>query len=109
MQVFKFGGASVRNAESIKNLAQIVKAYQSEPLLIVVSAMDKTTNKLEQLLNSYFYQRGDEQEVFNKIKAFHFQILTELFTDQQNPVYHEIENTFVEIDWILEEEPQDPY
>jgi len=109
MQVFKFGGASVKNADSIKNLARIVQAYQSEPLLIVVSAMDKTTNKLELLLNSYFYRTGDEQEVFNKIKAFHFQILSELFADPQNPIFHEIENTFVEIDWILEEEPQDPY
>lgn len=109
MQVFKFGGASVKNADSIKNLARIVQAHQSEPLLIVVSAMDKTTNKLEQLLNSYFYRRGDEQAVFDKIKAFHFQILSELFSDVNNPVFHEIENTFVEIDWILEEEPQDPY
>src|SRR5690554_4301421 len=109
MQVFKFGGASVKNADSIKNLTRIVQAHQSEPLLIVVSAMDKTTNRLEQLLNSYYYRTGDEQEVFNKIKAFHFQILSELFTDPQNPIFHEIENTFVEIDWILEEEPQDPY
>ena len=109
MQVFKFGGASVKNADSIKNLTRIVQAHQSEPLLIVVSAMDKTTNKLEQLLNSYFYRRGDEQAVFDKIKAFHFQILSELFSDVNNPVFHEIENTFVEIDWILEEEPQDPY
>ncbi len=109
MQVFKFGGASVKNADSIKNLTRIVQAHQSEPLLIVVSAMDKTTNKLEQLLNSYFYRRGDEQAVFDKIKAFHFQILSELFSDVNNPVFHEIENTFVEIDWILEEEAQDPY
>src|SRR5690554_1824985 len=109
MQVFEFGGASVKNADSIKNLTRIVQAHQSEPLLIVVSAMDKTTNKLEQLLNTYFYRRGDEQAVFDKIKSFCFQILSELFSDVNIPVFHEIENTFVEIDWILEEEPQDPY
>src|SRR5690606_6138973 len=109
MQVFKFGGASVKNADSIKNLTRIVQAHQSEPLLIGVSAMDKTTNKVAQLLNSYFYRRGEEQAVLDKIKASHFQNLSELCSDVNNPVCHEIENTCVELDWILEEEPQDPY
>lgn len=54
MQVFKFGGASVRDAESIKNVASIILKYKEEPLLVVVSAIGKTTNALEELTKTFF-------------------------------------------------------
>lgn len=53
MQVFKFGGASVKDAEGVKNLTKIVQNYPKTNLLIVVSAMGKTTNKLEELTWAY--------------------------------------------------------
>nr|MBC7613652.1 aspartate kinase [Pseudopedobacter sp.] len=109
MQVFKFGGASVKDAEGIKNLAEIVKLNLSESLLIVISAMGKTTNALEKLTDSYFYQKDDILEAFEEVKAYHFQILHQLFSDAQHPVFDEISNTFVEIDWIIEDVPVDPF
>ena len=54
MKVFKFGGASVKNAEAIKNVASILEQYKGEQLLIVVSAMGKTTNNLENVVKDFF-------------------------------------------------------
>lgn len=108
MQVFKFGGASVKDAAGVKNLAQIVQNHaQGKHLLIVISAMGKITNKLEEL--TWAFVRGDENthQLFEEIKAFHFNIINELFEDHQNPVYNDVANTFVEIEWLLEEEASD--
>ncbi len=107
MQVFKFGGASVKNAEGVKNLAQIVKDHQKSNLLIVISAMGKMTNKLEEL--TWAYVKGEEKahQLFEEIKAFHFEIISSLFEDQKNPIYDDVANTFVEIEWLLEEEASD--
>lgn len=108
MLVFKFGGASVKDAEGVINLAQIVKRYPKEKLLIVVSAMGKMTNKLEALTRAYLH--GEEEEthqLFEEVKAYHFGILENLFPDHQHPVYNDIANSFVEIDWLIEEEATD--
>jgi aspartate kinase len=107
MQVFKFGGASVKDADGVKNLAKIVQNYPNNNLLIVISAMGKMTNKLEEL--TWAYIKGDEvmHQLFDEIKAFHFEIIHTLFKDQKNPIYDEVANTFVEIEWLLEEEASD--
>ena len=107
MQVFKFGGASVKDASGIKNLATIVKDYPANNLLIVVSAMGKITNKLEEL--TWAYVKGDESvhEIFDEVKAFHFDVISTLFEDAKNPIYDDVANTFVEIEWLLEEEAND--
>src|SRR5690606_35671746 len=109
MQVFKFGGASVKDANSIKNIVRIVESYKNEPLLIVVSAMGKTTNRLENLLDAYYHGVGSVQEIFDDLKRFHYSITEELFTDPSHPIFDEVANTCVEIDWIIEEDPQDEY
>ncbi len=107
MQVFKFGGASVKDAAGVKNLAQIIQNYPATDLLIVISAMGKITNKLEEL--AFAYIKGEEraQQIFEEVKAFHFNIIELLFEDHQNPVYDEVANTFVEIEWLLEEKASD--
>lgn len=108
MLVFKFGGASVKDAEGVINLAQIVKRYPKEKLLIVVSAMGKMTNKLEALTRAYLHGEQEEtHQLFEEVKAYHFGILEKLFPDHENPVYNDIANSFVEIDWLIEEEPTD--
>ena len=108
MLVFKFGGASVKDAEGVINLAQIVKRYPKEKLLIVVSAMGKMTNKLEALTRAYLHGEQEEtHQLFEEVKAYHFGILEKLFPDHKNPVYNDIANSFVEIDWLIEEEPDD--
>ena len=106
MLVFKFGGASVKDAAGIVNLARVVNLYRDEKLLIVVSAMGKTTNALENLTQAYLNQAGDVHEIFEEIKQYHYRIMAELF-DQSDPVFDEVANTFVEIDWMIEDEPHD--
>lgn len=109
MQVFKFGGASVKSAENIKNVVSIVERYRDSSLLIVVSAIGKTTDKLVKVTESYIKRDGACFEHLESLKKEHFDILHELFPDHNHPVYDDIANTFVEIEWILEEDPQDDY
>lgn len=107
MQVFKFGGASVKNAENIKNVVQIVEK-QSSPLLIVISAIGKTTDQLVKITDSYFQQDGRSFDLLSQLKQQHIDLLGELFPDGHF-IFDDIANTFVEIEWILEEDPQDEY
>lgn len=108
MLVFKFGGASVKDAAGVANLASIVKKYPGEQLLIVVSAMGKTTNALEKLTRAYVDGSDELDTVYNEIKDYHQQILTGLF-EPGHPVFNDVANTFVEIDWMIEDEPHDDY
>ena len=107
MEVYKFGGASVMNASAVKNLVSIIKKSGHHNLLIVVSAMGKMTNKLEELSNAYNFGEDKTHELLETIKAYHFNILNELFPDHQHPVYNDVANSFVEIEWMLEEEASD--
>ena len=107
--VFKFGGASVKDADGIKNLAKILKINSDKKLLIVISAMGKTTNALEELTKAYFDKLNTIDEIFNGIKTYHHEIIAELFEGSNKSIEDDIENTFVEIDWILEDEPHEEY
>ncbi len=116
MKVFKFGGASVKDAEAVKNVATILKRYPHENIVVVVSAMGKVTNALERLTNAFFYSgehKISEPEntvlVLEEIKKFHFDIIEELFPDKNHPLYNEINNVFVELDWAIEEKPVHSY
>ncbi|MDT3402076.1 aspartate kinase [Mucilaginibacter terrae] len=108
MLVFKFGGASVKDAAGVANLAHVVQKYAHEQLLIVVSAMGKTTNALEKLAKAYFNHADDVHELYEEVKQYHYTIMHQLFEDG-HPVFDEVNNTFVEIDWMLEDEPVDTY
>ncbi|WP_113635061.1 aspartate kinase [Nubsella zeaxanthinifaciens] len=107
MQVYKFGGASIKNTEGIKNVTQIIQAYGTNNLLVVVSAMDKTTDRLQELAFAHINGDDNKHQLLEDIKSFHFDIISKLFTDTQNPVYNDVANTFVEIEWLLEEEAED--
>jgi aspartate kinase len=109
MKIFKFGGASVKDAEAVRNVADILRLFPGEELIVVVSAMGKTTNTLERLCEAFFAGKGEAQEILNEIKEFHFQILNKLFPDRAHPVYDELHNTFVELDWALEDKPEYAY
>jgi aspartate kinase len=109
MKVFKFGGASVKDAEAVRNVVNVLKKFQNEPLIVVISAMGKTTNALEKLVNAWFYKEEDPEHTLNEIKQFHYSILNDLFSDRQHPVYDEVNNTFVEIEWAIEDAAQREY
>ncbi|MGZ8535271.1 MAG: aspartate kinase [Flavitalea sp.] len=105
MQVFKFGGASVKDAEGVKNVVDVLKQFQGSKICVVISAMGKTTNSLERLAKAYFYKAEDAESLLEGIKAYHFDICKQLFESPAHPIYTELENTFVEIHWAIEDEP----
>lgn len=105
MRVFKFGGASVKDAEGVRNVTRILRMFPDERVMVVVSAMGKTTNKLEALWKAYIRQE-DTKVHLEGIRACHQEIVKELFADDAAPVLDDVDNTLVEIEWILEETPQ---
>lgn len=110
MRVFKFGGASIKDAEAIKNVGTIIQTHQTEPLLVVVSASGKMTNALERVLNAYWKQdQATMQAELTGVRQHHETLLATLFPNPEHPVYTDIHDTFIDLDWILEEIPQDPY
>lgn len=109
MQVFKFGGASVKDADSIKNVASILQKYGATNTIVVISAMGKTTNKLEELTNAWFYKKGDSNLILNELKTFHLSIIENLFLNKSENIINEIDNIFVELNWAIEEEPASTY
>jgi aspartate kinase len=107
MEVYKFGGASVKDADGVRNVVGIIQNAGDQKLLVVVSAMGKITDKLEELSNAYLFGQPDAQNIFEDIKAFHFGVITQLFSDHNHPIYNDVANSFVEIEWLLEEEATD--
>jgi len=99
-QVFKFGGASVKDAEGIKNVANIVGNFSSEKLLIVVSAMGKTTNALEVLLEK---SRNDEDysAALNELRDFHTTIIDDLGGDSVVDLKNEINKQLSYLEKLL--------
>lgn len=108
MKVFKFGGASVKDANGIKNLALILEQNRKHNPVVIISAMGKTTNDLEQVARSFYLKKDDAFEKINKVKAFHRSILTELFP-KNHPIFDAVTNLFVEVEWALEDEPRPEY
>jgi aspartate kinase len=109
MKVFKFGGASVKDANAVKNVADILRFFPNESIIVVVSAMGKVTNALERLTDAFYYKKEDPETVLEEIKKYHFTILEQLFPDKNHPVHIEISNTFVELDWAIEDERSPDY
>ena len=109
MQVFKFGGASVKDADGVKNVAEVLKQFPNEKLCVVISAMGKTTNALERLTKAFFYKTENAEEILEEIKHTHYTICKNLFTNSSHPIYTDLENTFVELHWSIEDEPTHSY
>jgi aspartate kinase len=108
MKVFKFGGASVKDAAGIKNVASIIRQYGGKNLLIVVSATGKTTNALEEVVAAYFDKNKNAKEAFEPVKQNHLKICTELF-QADNDVFNRLQNVFSEVEWQLEENRMESY
>ena len=95
MKIFKFGGASVKDAEAIKNVGSILLRYEHEDILVVVSAMGKTTNALEECLKHLI--KRDELNFYHSVDslvAFHEDIAGGLFHNRHHAVFQFIHDTF---------------
>lgn len=84
MKVFKFGGASVKNADAVRNLANILQRYDDN-IVVVISAMGKITDLLETLVKAYFNRSLEKQEIFLQFKAYHTGICDRLFGEGATP------------------------
>ena len=91
MIVFKFGGASIKDADAVRNLAKIIKGY-NDRIIIVVSAMGKTTNAMEKVTENYFNNNPEIQSALEIVESYHYNILNDLFPDKGTPVFREIDN-----------------
>ncbi|MBK7388722.1 MAG: aspartate kinase [Bacteroidetes bacterium] len=109
MKVFKFGGASVKDAAAVRNMTAILKMFSAEELVVVISAMGKTTNALEKVTNAYFSDISEAPKNLDVVKKYHLELMEELFPDKSHQVYNLVNNLFVEIEWVLEESPSRSY
>ena len=90
MRIYKFGGASVKDANGVKNLITILNTLGSEKTLIVVSAMGKTTNSLELVVKNYFDNMEELQYSINEVFTFHNKILNDLFNDNKHKIFSDV-------------------
>ncbi|NBC06535.1 MAG: aspartate kinase, partial [Bacteroidetes bacterium] len=109
VRVFKFGGSSLKDADAVRNVANILKQYANERLVVVVSAMGKTTNALETVVESHAAQDGKAFELLSTIKQQHYHTIEALMGAQSQEAMVAVNDAFVEIEWVLEEEPYENY
>ena len=101
MKIFKFGGASVKDADGIKNVYDVLQKAGYEDVLLVVSAMGKTTNALEVVIKNYFDKSPELSSSVQEIKKYHNQILLDLFEDDNHPVFASINEQFSDLEYFL--------
>jgi aspartate kinase len=101
MRVFKFGGASVKDAKGIENLALVLQKVGHKNTLIVVSAMGKTTNALELLIANYLNDTSKVKQSLETLKSFHINILIDLFKNERHPVFKKVDVLIEELSNFL--------
>ena len=101
MRIFKFGGASVKDATGIKNVYDVLQKVGYDDVLLVVSAMGKTTNALEVVVKDYFEKSASLQSSIQDVKKYHNQILLDLFEDDKNLVFKAVSDLFGELEYFL--------
>ena len=97
MQLLKFGGASVRDADGVRNLEKVLQHVGTEKTLIVISAMGKTTNALEKVIEHYFNSKHELQSSIQDVKKYHNGILLELFENESHEVFKVVTALFREL------------
>jgi aspartate kinase len=110
MKVFKFGGASVNNYERIQNVKDILSLYKDEKLVVIISAMGKTTNALEKVAEAFFKGNKDEAlQLFGVIKNQHLTTAKYLLVTHYNRCEEHLNNFFTEVEWLLHDKPVREY
>ncbi len=110
MKVFKFGGASINSIERIKNTGDIIGSYKGEKLLIIISAMGKTTNALEKVVDAFFEGRKEDAlQLFEQVKESHLNTLKYLVTLNWQRAEAQLKDFFTEVEWLLHDKPVREY
>lgn len=106
MQVFKLGGASINSVERIREAATLLEQYRDEKLLVVISAMGKTTNALEKVAEAFFEERRDDAlQLFEQVKQHHLTIAKYLLITRFNDTLEQMSQLFTETEWALYDKP----
>ena len=101
MRIFKFGGASVKDADGVKNVVDVLQKVGHEDVLIVISAMGKTTNALEIVIKNYFEKSNEFHASLQEVRKYHNQILLELFEDENHDVFFAVNSHFADLEYFL--------
>src|SRR5690554_182468 len=110
MKVFKFGGASVKDAAGIRNVAEIIKVYEDDKkTLVIVSATGKTTNALEKVVDAYYNNAVELKDEIKKIKDNHNNICKDLFENSNHEVFKQLEVSFSNLERFVGEDIPDNY
>ncbi len=110
MNVFKFGGASVNSIERIKNVGAILKKFSGEKILVVISAMGKTTNALEKVVDAFYNSKKDEAlQLFEQIKSQHLNTSKYVLVTNYLACEQQLKDFFTEVEWLLYDKPVREY
>ncbi|RNC87943.1 MAG: aspartate kinase [Winogradskyella sp.] len=109
MRVYKFGGASVKDANGVKNLASVLKTTGYDNTLVVVSAMGKTTNAMELVIKNYFENKGELQSSVHEVIKYHNEILLDLFDNDRHQVFKTVKSLFDELNLFLKNNKSPDY
>ncbi|MFK7001854.1 aspartate kinase [Flavobacterium oreochromis] len=101
MKIFKFGGASVKDAAGVKNVFDVLQKVGYEEVLLVVSAMGKTTNALEEVIKNYFEKSPQLNPSIQEVKKYHHQILFDLFDDENHDVFYDVNEHFADFEYFI--------
>jgi len=101
MRIFKFGGASVKDADGIKNVFSVLEKVGHEDTLLPISAMGKTTNALELVIKNYFEKSNELHSSLQEVRKYHYQILMDLFEDEEHDVYFAVNSLFADLEYFI--------
>lgn len=101
MRIFKFGGASVKDADGIKNVFSVLEKVGHEDTLLVISAMGKTTNALELVIKNYFEKSNVLHASLQEVRKYHNQILMDLFDDEEHDVFYAVNSHFADLEYFI--------
>lgn len=101
MKIFKFGGASVKDADGVKNVLNVMQQVGHENVLVIISAMGKTTNAFEEVIKNYFEKSPALQSSIQEVKKYHNQILLDLFDDEEHDAFYAVNSHFEDLEYFI--------
>jgi aspartate kinase len=108
MRVFKFGGASVKDANGVRNLLKVLEHEGTKDTFVIVSAMGKMTNAFEKVVHSYLYEKENLKASVNYIEVYHTNIVKELF-ETGNPIFYEVKKLIDSLQDFLSQNTSEDY
>ncbi len=108
MKIFKFGGASVKDAASVKNVTNILQSEGTENTLVVISAMGKITNAFEEVIDAYYNKTNELSNKLGVIEDFHKNLMDDLF-DKEDAIYKDVDILLGELSWFLTRNTSERY